>query len=32
MLIAKEIGFKMATRGWTFEPLIKMFSMASGIP
>ena len=32
MLMALEIGFKMAKRGCTLLPLIKIRSMASGMP
>ncbi len=30
--IAAEIGFKMASRGWTLLPLMRIDSRASGIP
>ncbi len=32
MLIALEIGLRMASRGWTWLPLIRIRSIASGIP
>ncbi len=32
MLTALAMGFKMARRGWTLLPLMRMFSIASGIP
>ena len=32
MLMALEIGFKMARRGWTLLPLMRIRSIASGMP